>query len=149
MSVYLVRHAKAGQRHYGMQDRERGLTADGYAQASALPGHLVGVPVRRLLSSPFVRCVQTLEPLAAAAGCDIEQTMLLAEAMPFGPVIDLMESLPDGSVLCSHGDLIPETIDALVRRGLDIIGEPRWNKGSVWVLDRDEDGWIAGRSFTL
>jgi 8-oxo-dGTP diphosphatase len=45
-------------------------------------------------------------------------------------------------VLCSHGDVIPETIDALARRGCEIVGEPDWRKASVWQLGRESDGSI-------
>ncbi len=50
--------------------------------------------------------------------------------------------LPDGSVLCSHGDVIPDTINALQRRGCRFMGEPQWGKASVWVLTR-ENGEIV------
>ncbi len=48
--------------------------------------------------------------------------------------------MPDGAVLCSHGDVIGEVIDALVRRGCELTSPPDWRKGSTWVLRRDDDG---------
>ncbi len=41
-------------------------------------------------------------------------------------------------MLCSHGDVIPETLDALVRRGMQVKTTPDWRKGTVWVLKRNE-----------
>ena len=40
-------------------------------------------------------------------------------------------------MVCSHGDVIPSVIDALVRRGALVLGEPNWRKGSSWALVRD------------
>ncbi len=58
------------------------------------------------------------------------------EGAGFEGALKLLETLPDGSVLCSHGDVIPETLDALVRRGCEIVGEPQWAKASVWQVER-------------
>jgi phosphohistidine phosphatase SixA len=149
MSLYLVRHAKAGPRTLGPDDRLRSLSRDGNEQARALVTHLIDVPVARLVSSPFVRCRQTLGPLAEATGLPIEDLPSLIEAMPFEPVLSLLSELPDHSVLCSHGDLIPDVIQALARRGMHVHGEQHWSKGAVWVLDRTGTAITAGRSFRL
>jgi 8-oxo-dGTP diphosphatase len=149
MAVFLVRHAQAGHRGFGPGDQERALSTSGEAQAAALVLALKATLITRLVSSPFLRCVQTLEPLAAALGVTIETTPLLAEGMPFEPVLELLAGLPEGSVLCSHGDVIPDVVQALLRRGLQIHGEPRWNKGSVWSLHRTNNEWTDGHSFVL
>jgi 8-oxo-dGTP diphosphatase len=138
MPVYLVRHAKAGDRHdYDGPDRDRPLTRAGRAQADALAARLGPEPVTRLLSSPYVRCRQTLEPLADRAHLEIEDCDALAEGARFEPVLDLLAALPDHAVLCSHGDLIPDVVAALQRRGADIEGEPDWRKAATWVLERE------------
>lgn len=140
--IYVVRHAKAGSRHaWACDDRPRPLTPAGVAQAMALADVLAPlVGDGRLLSSPFTRCVQTLQPLAgllaATRSITIETDERLGESMPFEPVLSLLLSLPTGSVLCSHGDVIPDLIAALDRRGVDIVGTPRWEKCSTWVLQR-------------
>ena len=65
MALYLVRHAKAGQRdRWDGPDHLRPLTRAGRAQAQALAAWLANEPISRLLSSPYVRCIQTLEPLS-------------------------------------------------------------------------------------
>jgi hypothetical protein len=58
-------------------------------------------------------------------------------------VLDLLATVPDSTALCSHGDVIPETLDALVRRGCEITSIPDWRKASVWVLERGSDGEIV------
>jgi 8-oxo-dGTP diphosphatase len=149
MALFLVRHAKAGHREFGPVDRERSLSADGHAQAKALVKYLSNTTVTRLLTSPFTRCRQTLAPLAETTGLDLENTFQLSEGAPFEPVLQLLAELPDGSVLCSHGDLIPDVMQALVRRGLTIKGEEHWSKGSVWVLKRTDGHITEGSSFRL
>jgi 8-oxo-dGTP diphosphatase len=143
MALYLVRHAKAGQRGRSEgPDHLRPLTKAGRAQAEALAAWLANFPVPRILSSPYVRCVQTVEPLAAKLDLTIEVTEHLSEAVPFEPALERLHALPDHSVLCTHGDLIPDLIEALVRRGTVIDGPTDWRKGTTWVLER-EDGVVV------
>ncbi|HEX9258722.1 MAG TPA: phosphoglycerate mutase family protein [Acidimicrobiales bacterium] len=148
MPVYLVRHAKAGDRlRWNGDDRDRPLSNKGRAQVDGLvkllADHMLAAvkeePQPRILSSPYVRCTQTVEPLAAELGLTVEVVEALAEHQPFEPVLELLATLPDHSLLCSHGDVIPATIDALVRRGMVVRGEPDWRKASTWVLHRDGD----------
>jgi 8-oxo-dGTP diphosphatase len=139
MALYLVRHAKAGRRGaWDGPDPLRPLSRAGRAQAQAFAAWLANEPVTRVLSSPYTRCVQTVEPLAEKLGLEIEVTEALAEATPFEPVLELLVTLPDASVLVSHGDLIPDVIEALLRRGTVLDGQPDWRKGSTWVLEREE-----------
>jgi 8-oxo-dGTP diphosphatase len=147
MALYLVRHAKAGSRgKWDGPDDDRPLTEAGWTQARALVARFADVPVSRLLSSPYLRCRQTLEPLAQDADVEVEISPLLAEGGRFEAVLALLDTLPEHAVLCSHGDVIPDTIDALVRRGMTIEGEPEWRKASTWVLDRGRIGSTRARA---
>ncbi len=138
--LYLVRHAKAGSRADWMgADRLRPLTKGGVRQAEALAERLaplVAAADAELVSSPYLRCVQTIEPLATRLGRSVKLDERLAEDAGFAGALELLADLPDGSVLCSHGDVIPETIEALLRRGCVLSGFPESGKGSVWVLTR-------------
>ena len=59
MPVYLVRHAKAGNRSaWSGPDEERPLSKAGVAQVKAMTAWLAGQTVTRVLSSPSLRCVQ-------------------------------------------------------------------------------------------
>jgi 8-oxo-dGTP diphosphatase len=139
LTIYLVRHAKAGDRTaWPGPDCERPLSKPGRQQAHRLGKRLGEVGATTLVSSPSLRCVQTLEPLAERAGLPIVIDDRLDEGAPFEPVLELLAGLAKGAVLCSHGDVIPETIDALVRRGLDVRTPADWRKASVWVLERDK-----------
>lgn len=141
--LFLVRHAKAGNRsEWDGNDSSRPLTGKGRRQSVAIAEAVAPLAAGVLVSSPAVRCVQTLEPLASRLGIATVIDDRLAEGAGFEGALQLLADLPDGSVLCSHGDVIPETIDALVRRGCVIIGEPEWRKASVWRLRRGDDGSI-------
>lgn len=142
-TIYLVRHAKAGDRQAWVgDDTLRPLTGAGRRQADALADRLAGLDPPRLLSSPYVRCVQTLEPLADRVGRTVEPLDRLAEGTAFEDVLDLIAGLPDRTVLCSHGDVIPATVQALHRRGAELVTAPDWGKGSLWVLTRDDEGHV-------
>jgi 8-oxo-dGTP diphosphatase len=146
--IYLVRHAKAGSRqNFKGNDRLRPLSPNGRRQAQAIATRLaptlVAAEVTTLVSSPFLRCVQTLRPLAKAIGASIESDDRLGEGRGFREVLELLATVPDGTVLCSHGDVIPETIGALERRGCELTTPPDWRKATVWVLERNNSKEIV------
>jgi 8-oxo-dGTP diphosphatase len=144
--VFLVRHAKAGERRVWFDaDDLRPLSKQGFKQAEAIAERLAAEGATELYSSPFLRCVQTLEPLADRLDIKIHADDRLAEDQPFEGALDLLGEVPDGAVLCSHGDVIPATIDALVRRGMEVQTPPDWRKGTVWVLRRKGDRITKGR----
>jgi 2,3-bisphosphoglycerate-dependent phosphoglycerate mutase len=57
--VFIVRHCKAEG-----QPVEARLTEDGVRQAAALVDFFKGIEVDRIISSPFLRAIQSIEPLA-------------------------------------------------------------------------------------
>lgn len=147
-SLFLVRHAKAGDRSkWDGDDRFRPLTKKGWRQAERVCERIADLVVPesglRLVSSPYVRCRQTIEPLSARLEVTIEDDTRLAEGFRLDGALELVMSLPHGSVLCSHGDVIPEVITALQRRGAEMLSDPDWRKASVWVLDRHGTDVIA------
>ena len=140
MSLYLVRHAKAGSRSdWSGADHQRPLTKKGVAQAVVLADRLAPLAPPRLLSSPYLRCRQTLGPLASKLTVEIESTELLTEGAAYEPVLELLATFPDSTVLCSHGDLIPDVVAALHRRHVPVHGPVQWGKGATWVIDREGD----------
>lgn len=142
--LYLIRHAKAGERRlWTGDDLDRPLSKKGWKQAELAGKRLAKHDPSRLLSSPYVRCVQTLEPLAQRLGLTVEIDERLTEDEPVGPVTDLLREAKNGTVLCSHGDIIPATIDALKASGMSVRTPVDWRKASVWVLKRDKKGRIV------
>lgn len=141
MRLLLVRHARAGERGYGPSDLQRPLDVRGVAQAAALPQLLgplldaaAGTPVD-IRSSPALRCVQTVTPLAAALGVDVALDDALLEGCDVRVLRDRIATLARPTVWSSHGDVIPELLMMLARRGLDLGDDPRCRKGSTWVID--------------
>lgn len=144
--VYLVRHAKAGERRvWDEEDSHRPLSRKGWRQAESLATRLAGKGATTLYSSPFVRCVQTLEPLGERLGAPVHVDKRLGEDQPFEPVLELLADVEDRAVLCSHGDVIPAVIDALARRGMELQSPPDWRKASVWVLKRKGERITKGK----
>lgn len=136
MPIFLLRHAKAGSRSTWIgDDTVRPLTEAGWAQAQVIAERLAAQSPSALWTSPYLRCVQTLEPLAEVTGLEIVVEHRLSEATPLELSLAALEDAPDGAVLCSHGDVIPDIVDALVRRGMDLDASMRPpRKGSVIVL---------------
>lgn len=80
----IIRIARHGETTWNAVGRYQGrldtpLSPLGEAQAQALAGNLAGKGVRRIISSPLSRCVQTALPLSNAAGVAIEIDPLLIE----------------------------------------------------------------------
>lgn len=141
--IYLVRHAKAGERRVWEGDDEaRPLSKHGWRQSEAIAKRLAAKGASSLYSSPYIRCVQTLEPLAERVGLEIRTDSRLFEGAAFEPVLELLGEVDTGAVLCSHGDIIPETIQALARRGMEVQTPPDWRKATTWVLKR-KDGRVT------
>lgn len=138
MPVYLVRHAHAGNRSAWIgDDRDRPLSDKGRAQALLLAQRLAPLAPTAILSSPYLRCVQTLEPLAHALGHEVTHEVRLQEDSPLELSLAALEDAPDGAVLCSHGDVIPDAVNGLIRRGMELGEAPRaLRKASTFVLHR-------------
>ena len=149
MAIYLVRHAVAvGRSSWHHADDKRPLTAKGERQSWALLRLLDGADVRRILSSPAVRCRETVAPLATAHRLDVRDVLDLAEGHGARKVVDLMEELAakrGDSVLCTHGDLVPEVLRRLARDGVRLESELQFAKGSTWELLVEDDAIVRGR----
>jgi 8-oxo-dGTP diphosphatase len=139
-TLYLVRHAKAGERRtWNGDDRQRPLSKRGRRQAKRLVAVFGGHSIERLLTSPYVRCRQTLEPLAKNRRLEIEERAELEELIPVDGALKLIRKLAgSNAVLCSHGDMIPALIDRLQQEGMEVSGPAESKKGSVWVIKAEE-----------
>jgi phosphohistidine phosphatase SixA len=117
--VLLVRHARAGKRSkWEGDDRLRPLDEKGFRQAQGLVDVLERYPVDRILSSPYVRCVQTVEPLAQARALRLEEADELAEGEERSDVLRLLGRVEaECPVLCTHGDIVCELLGEEVKKG--------------------------------
>jgi phosphohistidine phosphatase SixA len=129
MTILLVRHASAGDRKtWKGDDRLRPLDERGRRQAEGLVDLLRGYRPSRMLSSGYVRCRETVEPLARALGLTVEERGELVEGASSADVLSLASRLADDVVgLCTHGDVVAE-----------LLGEES-KKGSTWILRLEGD----------
>lgn len=148
MTAYVVRHAKAGDRgEWEGDDRLRPLTKSGWRQTEGLAELLKNEPIDKILSSPYVRCVQTVEPLAAARKLPIEATKELEEGAGGESVIRLIKrETGKHVVLCTHGDVVEELLERLITEGLVPRARANMEKGSTWVLE-EKGGKITGAKY--
>jgi len=125
VSLLLIRHALAGHRdHWVGDDRLRPVDQQGRLQSDLLVDALAGYTIDRIVSSPYLRCVQTVEPLADARGLEIELDEQLG-ATRLDEVGEVLERLRgEKAAVCTHGDL-------------PWLGERKFKKGATWVLDGD------------
>lgn len=148
MTLILVRHAHAGsRREWTGDDRVRPLSPRGEKQARWIAKRLVDLEPTRILSSPALRCRQTVEPLAERLQLDVTDDDRLFEGAGRTDVRSIIdETKRDTVVLCSHGDVIPALLRELVDRGMHHDDPLRWQKASIWIAERDAgDGWGPAR----
>lgn len=122
----VVRHASAGDRKaWEGDDRERPLDDKGRLQAEKLVELLEPYRVDRVVSSPFRRCLETVEPLAEARSLEIEQNDDLADGAGPDRARSLLETLSgSAAVTCGHGEEIEQ-----------LFGKTK--KGAAWVVDSE------------
>jgi len=131
--IHLVRHADAGIREPGADDHLRQLSPAGQARARLLADLLRPSTAGGIVSSPYVRCVQTVEPLATRHRRQVVLSDALAEGATTEALLHLLRRLPHGSVACTHGDMLrglTRVVGTVDTRGEQVT----FDKGGVWVL---------------
>jgi 8-oxo-dGTP diphosphatase len=122
VSVVLLRHASAGDRDaWEGDDLLRPLDERGRRQALALR-ELAERGIGRIASSPYVRCIETVEPLAATLAIEIEIDERLAEGADPDDALAFLAKL-DGGVACTHGDVVEALLGHTVKKGAAAIVE--------------------------
>ena len=142
-----MRHAKSGSRtDWTGDDHQRPLTKKGIKQAEALVEILKPFPMTAIYSSPFLRCVQTVEPLARARKLPAKQTPSLAEGHGLAGAMELIgDPNLDEVVLSTHGDIVWELVEELVKSKAVKPGEGGFEKGSTWVVDFENGAFTRAR----
>lgn len=118
--IVALRHAKAVAREdFKGPDAARPLTSRGRRQAEAIVGPLRAFGVRKIVSSPAVRCVKTVEPLARAIDSGIDRTRRISQddwdegKADARTVIGQRVRARKPAVLCSHGPVLPDILHEL------------------------------------
>jgi 8-oxo-dGTP diphosphatase len=124
--MLLIRHARAGKRsEWQGDDRRRPLDERGRRQAAALVDELAPFAIERILSSPYVRCVETLEPIAAQRGLEIELRPELGEERQHDDGAALARGLAGEPVaLCVHGGLSNAAFGVSQKKGETLAVDP-------------------------
>lgn len=149
-TLVVVRHAKARARdEWSDDDEKRPLALAGERRAAALVPILRAYGVRRVVSSPAVRCTDTVDPFATSIGAFLRLDDRLSEDTTASAVRRCVDALVDGktpAVVCGHRPTLPWVFAALGveapdlapgegvivhhRRGTVLATEPLWRPTS-------------------
>lgn len=146
--VCLVRHGQAGDSsQWDAPDELRPLSEHGTAQAQALVPLLAAHRPVLLVSSPFRRCVQTLEPLGERLRLAVQAHEALADDAHADDARRLLQAIaPLGpAVACTHGELESALLESLVAAGVPLPEPLRYQKGSIWELTLEDGRIVSGR----
>jgi hypothetical protein len=165
--VHLIRHAIAlDRRSWSEPDERRPLDARGVAQAGALAERYRTRHPDRIVSSPALRCTQTLQPTADAWTLPVEPVRFLEEGSPpeeaTAGLLDALTTAgdravagtgtggrPDGSgpllLACTHGDVLEGVIDLLLRDGVVFDGPVRTPKSVTYELEVGGGDFLRAR----
>ena len=123
-TLIVLRHAKAKPRDsWSGDDLDRPLNGVGTKQAKKLPPLLSAYGVRRVVSSPAVRCTQTIEPFAHDIKTFLEIDDRLSEDTRFSDVNRSVSAMLDRKkpvVLCTHRPTLPWIFDAVGADTVDL-----------------------------
>jgi 8-oxo-dGTP diphosphatase len=96
---------------------------------------LAGYRPQRILSSPFVRCCATVQPVAETLGLAVESVDELAEGHSADAVRLLATMAGESAILCTHGDVAADMLDFLAPDATSADRKRlRLQKGEVWVV---------------
>ena len=125
--MLLLRHASAGERLSSPGiDRFRPLDEAGRIVSRQLVWHLAGREITRIVSSPLVRCVESVVPIAESRRVVVENHWELEPDVPLQDLMTLLVDLPDTTLVCTHREVFEKLF------GWDVTCE----KGAVWVATR-------------
>jgi phosphohistidine phosphatase SixA len=133
----LLRHADAGLKsEWPGSDDWRGLTELGHDQAHAVVAMLGDLPIQRILSSPSLRCRQTVVPLARARELDVEPCWQLGRNAELVDVLGLLaDPDTDAAVVCTHRETLQVLFSQLIcsHDAVARAGDPM-DKAAAWLL---------------
>jgi phosphohistidine phosphatase SixA len=124
--LIIVRHAEAAS---GEPDELRPLTPDGRADARALGKQLAAEQPGTVLCSPLLRARETAEPIAEAAGVQVELDERLAPGATVDDVREVVAGRPAPVVIVGHQPDCSEIVFALTGR------EERFRPGAFLAVE--------------
>ncbi|WP_067782376.1 NUDIX hydrolase [Actinomyces vulturis] len=125
-TVIITRHARATKRTQWLRrgdgkEETRPITAhDGNSQSEALVPLLAAYGPTQVISSPWLRCIQTIEPYCQASGVPLKSKRYLTEAAhrknartAYRLLKKLLDHTASCTVLCTHRPVLPSLFDAI------------------------------------
>lgn len=145
--IFILRHAHAGNRsNWSGPDHKRPISRKGVRQADALAKYLAKKGARQIFTSPYLRCVQTVAPLAHLLGVGYVDLPELAEGAPPEGAAALLRTAKKGTVICSHGDVLASMFGHLAAHGAPVDPAAEIPKAAIWRLKLD-DGRVTKAKF--
>ncbi len=143
--IHVVRHAHAGERETWRHDDDlRPLSDRGCGQAERLRSSLSGARPAAIHSSPSLRCIATVLPLARHHHLPVTTLDALYEGGGAAAMLERLASAGSPLVACTHGDILSDLL-GLVAAGGIVLHAPRAEKGSTWTIELDAGRIIAAR----
>jgi 8-oxo-(d)GTP phosphatase len=146
MRLIVIRHGIAiARRRWDGADAERPLSASGTRQAKAVAARLARYHPAEIISSPALRCRQTVEPLGVRTKTPVQDRKPLgvgAGARALTLIHHLVKTRPPAStiVVCTHREVLIEALPALALEfGVSLGHRPPGAKGGYWTLHFGED----------
>jgi phosphohistidine phosphatase SixA/ADP-ribose pyrophosphatase YjhB (NUDIX family) len=145
--VMILRHADAlPRKRWDGAEVERPLTEKGHAEAAALVPALAAYGDATLVTSPYTRCIQTLQPAAQETGTKLEMEPALAEdGDPEDGREWLRRVLKAGLpvVACTHRPVVPELLGETPLGQAVRAGRRALAPAEAWVLHVRDGAVIA------
>ena len=121
-ALIVLRHAKAvPPASWDGPDATRPLLHRGLDQAASIAPAVAAWRPARILSSPAVRCLATVEPLAALTGLPVKQTPGISQDAYEDGAATVVKTIAkrvakrETAVLCTHGPLLAEIIGSAAK----------------------------------
>lgn len=154
--LIVLRHAKAMKRadFDGDDDADRPLSGRGRGEAKRLTEVLDAFGIERVHSSPFKRCLSTVNRYAKSIGVDVQLEPVVSESGHASDPTDTEQRVtellndPAPLVVCTHRPVLPTVFSALAT-GLgiapaDMNADERWDSrlapGGMVIIHRE---WTA------
>jgi 8-oxo-dGTP diphosphatase len=139
--LLVLRHAKAkGRSNWPGEEADRPLTRVGLRQAEALAGLLACWSPERTLSSPWERCLQTMQPYLdhRTGGKPLEVLPLLSEQglrnnpARIGRTVEALLTQERSALICTHRPVLAAVMPALVESTALAVRD-RLPAGNPWL----------------
>ena len=152
-TLIILRHTKALERgDWDEKDSERTLNEKGFDQAQLLIKHLEPFAIEEVYTSDYVRCVQTVTPLAHSRGLGITQVPSLNEETfetdPLRSVsfANALKQDEKNILICSHNPVIPTMLRGILNTKLKNKDLIKLEPGDAWIVHRVR-GEIVGLDY--